>query len=642
MGLQGDDRTQSRQVGVNTAWTDEQRRVIEATAGSRLLVDAGPGTGKTATACARIAWLIASGGIEASEIWLVSFTRTAVHELRSRIAAHLPDPGQAAALRIATVDSQAWAVQSGFDSQVSHAGTFDDNIQHVIELVRSHEGVFSYLGTVRHLVVDEAQDVVGLRCELLLEIIHALPKSAGISIYSDEAQAIYGFAEEGANANVDGHLPEKIREFLREDFEEIDLNKVHRTQDKALLKVFGNGRALMRDKRLKGSDRLHRVKELVGMSCHGQVGLYRDDIQRMPGDLGESLLLFRRRGEVLDASGYLGLNPHRLRMSGLPTCIHGWISVLLWDWTRPELDQADFERRWKERLGVPATTGAENAWSILVKYFGRTTNRISVTRLVQKLASASPTYELTLPEFGSLGPVIGTIHGSKGREANDVRLYLSSASKDGADESELDEEARIVFVGATRAKKKLHVGQAASKAVARRLEVSGRAFTPYPYKRGQPAARAAVEIGRVNDLDVEGLVGRALYASAVQAVTAQQRIMDLKAYTAGAHAVGTYISQEWRYQILQDGSDEHLCYLSTNVGFDMFRIAKVVDQLVNMNKRRPPNQLNHLKTFGVRTIAMSPDNPARELLHSPWRDSGLIAAPMLIGYPIANFRFGGS
>ena len=39
-------------------WTAQQSSVVEAPYSARLIIDAGPGTGKTATLCARIAWLI--------------------------------------------------------------------------------------------------------------------------------------------------------------------------------------------------------------------------------------------------------------------------------------------------------------------------------------------------------------------------------------------------------------------------------------------------------------------------------------------------------------------------------------------------------------------------------------------------------
>jgi superfamily I DNA/RNA helicase len=66
---------------------------------ARVLVDAGPGTGKTHVACTRVAALIADG-VPAARIWLISFTRTAVVEIRNRIASALSDPGEAAAVRV--------------------------------------------------------------------------------------------------------------------------------------------------------------------------------------------------------------------------------------------------------------------------------------------------------------------------------------------------------------------------------------------------------------------------------------------------------------------------------------------------------------------------------------------------------------
>lgn len=634
----GEDTRRAVTPSSAITWTAEQRQVIESPVSRRLIVDAGPGTGKTATACARIAWLLTEGGLEASEIWLFSFTRTAVHELRNRIASYLPDPGAVAALRIATIDAHAWAIHSGFDGEAALSGSFDDNIERVIELVRSHEGVFTYIGSVRHLIVDEAQDVVGPRCELVLEFIHCLSPSAGVSVFSDEAQAIYGFAEDRSEGGVDGTLPEKIREFLGDEFEELVLDRVHRTRDSALLQVFRDGRRLVRDKDLDGKARLQRVRDLVQKSNHGVLGPYWEDVQGLSADESDLLLLFRRRGEALAASGNVGTLPHRLRMSGLPTCIHGWIAVLLWDWVKPDLGREDFDRLWAERLGPPPTTHAEDAWAVLVKAFGRSPSRVSIDRLVSRLASGSPTYELTLPEFGLQGPIFSTIHGSKGREAGEVRLYLPNGKSADGDVEDHDEEARIVFVGATRARGRLQVGSSQSKSIARRLEPSGRAFTPYPFSKGTKSARAAVEIGHARDIDPVGLVGRALYRTADEARTAQARIMALKAGMDQVHADATDDAHDWRFRVALEGNRGDLCYLSPSVGYDMFAIARFVDQLVHLGRTRPPRQLRYLRTFGVRTVAVGPDDPVRELLHTPWRDSGLIAAPMLMGYSMAYFR----
>lgn len=631
---EGDSRLSSTP---SVLWTTEQNEVISAGVEKRLIVDAGPGTGKTATACARIAWLINSGGLEASEIWLVSFTRTAVRELRDRIASYLIDPGTISSLRIATIDTHAWAINSGFDATASLSGSFDDNIQSVIELIKNHEGVFEYLGSVRHLIVDEAQDVVGLRCELLLELIHALPQMSGVTVFSDEAQSIYGFAEESSTGSVEGSLPERINEYMP-DFKCFELTEIHRTNDPILLDIFHRGRALVRDRSCTGAFRLGGVKDLVSLINHESVGLYREDIRKLPEGRDDTFLLFRRRGEVLDASGYLSPLPHRLRMSGLPISIHSWIAVLFWDWTQPEMDKECFEKLWRERLPLNGSEDSGKAWSTLVQAFGRSEGRISVTRMIVRLASASPPYEFTTPEFGFKGPVIGTIHGAKGREADEVRLYIAPHSVDGTEDEKLGEEARILFVGATRAKSTLRVGQAASKAISRRLNSSGRAYTPYPFARGKKCARAAVELGRIKDIDAAGLVGISLFDTQAEALAAQAQVLGLYGDMTVAQAKSSNSTTGWRFRLVKDGTDDTICFLGTGFTRDLLDVAKKVNELVHLGKLRGPSVLNHLKIFGVRTMVLAPDDPAREFLHSPWRDSGIIAVPMVVGYPFAFFR----
>ena len=64
-------------------WDLEQLEVILDDPGSWQFVVAGPGAGKSAVACQRIASLV-DDGIPPSRILLVSFTRTAVAELRDR------------------------------------------------------------------------------------------------------------------------------------------------------------------------------------------------------------------------------------------------------------------------------------------------------------------------------------------------------------------------------------------------------------------------------------------------------------------------------------------------------------------------------------------------------------------------------
>ena len=133
-------------------WDNSQREVIDAPPEARLLISAGPGTGKTAVACARIAQLIAEHDVEPSAVWLVSFTRTAIREIRDRIAGYLDDPEDAHVVNLATLDSNAWRIHVGFDPNARFP-SYEENIAKVLDLVRSDEDVADHLANLRHLLV---------------------------------------------------------------------------------------------------------------------------------------------------------------------------------------------------------------------------------------------------------------------------------------------------------------------------------------------------------------------------------------------------------------------------------------------------------------------------------------------------------
>jgi uncharacterized protein (TIGR00375 family) len=69
---------------------DQQRAVTHEA--SRILVEAGPGTGKTHTLTCRIAHVIAADRADPQRILAVTFTNQAAEEMRIRLRAMLPDP----------------------------------------------------------------------------------------------------------------------------------------------------------------------------------------------------------------------------------------------------------------------------------------------------------------------------------------------------------------------------------------------------------------------------------------------------------------------------------------------------------------------------------------------------------------------
>jgi hypothetical protein len=630
-------------------WTEEQLRIIQADPNQRFIVDAGPGTGKTAVACARIAWLIENGRVSPNGIWLISFTRTAVNELRNRIKNALSDKTKAHSIRIATLDSHAWAMQSGFNDDAEIKGSYDENIRNVIALVQENDGVFEYLSGVEHLLIDEAQDFYGDRVELLLEIIDAIPTNAGVSVLCDEAQAIFEFTEKKNSTKettISGTLIDNIRKYFGDSFNEFALKEIHRTSDAILTKLFSMGREIIRNEENDSASSFCHMKNLISQTNHGELESMEEALHGLEKAPEDTFLLFRSRNEALKTSHDLDTLPHRLRMSGLPKALPGWIGKIFWDWTEPLMNQGTFFDRWGERLGGKCSEtnllSPEAAWETLVRVAGKTLSIISVKNLSTKLSRNNPCADLNLHEFGYRGPIIGTIHGAKGREAIQVRLFLNSMKgAKGKSQSNNEEEARVLFVGATRAKSELFVGTFSPEKKAYKVFKTGRAFSPLGSIKNSKDPKAYVEIGHEKDVDPEGMVGKKEYSRAHDALVCQERIALLPDSIILRANASLDSKNGNRYCVKVEENPQEIHFLLSPAVFaDMKSIANDIFNKRSFTKATIPLTINDLRIFGTRTISLAHDDNTRNRIHYPWSESGFILAPLVLGYGVADFKGG--
>jgi hypothetical protein len=585
---------------------DGQAAVLAGETAARLLVDAGPGTGKTFVACHRVARLIADG-VAPSRIWMISFTRTAIAEIRARIAGALANPDDALSVRIATLDSHAWTLQSGFDSAAKLTGSHDDNIEATLKRVRSDELLQEELERLRHLVIDEAQDILGVRADLVMAIISALDERCGVTAFADEAQSIYGFSEDETSGGGGGEtLAARLR---TEGFDSVRLSHIHRTECPRLRAIFSDLRTTILDWTEAVADLDATVRSEIVRLAHADAGAQSKlQLDTLPPD---ALVLMRRRIDVLSASQLLGATPHRLRMSGLPASLAPWLAQLLWDYTQPRLSQSTFEELWQARAsgGYP-----EAAWMQMLEIAGVPGGFIDLRRLRTVLGRSAPPAMFCAADFGVQGPILGTIHASKGREANDVVLYLPRDAGEGADAAE---EIRVLFVGATRARQRLSVGQGTGR--------GGSACEGRAWRYASTKGRVQIEIGRAHDLHADGLVGRSAFPAATDAQAAQAFIAA-NPFMAGLKAQAVR-DLTWRFELVTSES-ERVAVLSAG-----FRDS--IRQIGEQAGRRAPTFFPYLRSVGLRSMVVRPDDPMLDVLHEPWRSSGFVLAPLLTAFSSA-------
>jgi len=614
-------------------WTDEQQSVIQLSVSDRSLIEAGPGTGKTAVACARIAYLIDGLKVNPNTIMVISFTRAAVHEIRGRIEKYLANKEDSARISITTLDSLAGRFRSGFADQSIAFSGYREGIEQFIELLQSDPIARDEVQTWSHLLIDEAQDIVSPRAELLLDLIEYLDEKCGVTILFDDSQAIYGFAEDGESEYLPegATLPDSVEKIFGENFSKHFLNEIHRTDQEKLLNFLKTARQTLKDGNLSGHEQRNQVHDLIGAASSSTlttVGDFAEMSEQIPDD---SLVLFRRRAEVVVAASWFSEKPFRLRLANRPTLIHPWIGILFGDIGIERIKLSEFQQLWERRIPKEFNLSREVAWSNLVNFAGESNEVVSLVRLAKILSRIRPPEEFCLKDYGFHGPIFGTIHTSKGRESDEVYLFLPSLSKNTQIESqELSAEAKVLFVGASRARNNLHVGSNSfvysstlkSQRIYRRLTGSG---------TGHPAQ---VEIGIQSDVDITGTASREYFVNR-SAIEYAQEFLVRNALTPkklvcfrGSGDVG------YHYFVAdEDKPDKPLVYLNKSFNSDLFAIRDALGSV----RRSTPRQINNVFMLGSRTVVTDPDLDIRNDFLVPWKNSCFSLAPILTGFPKVYF-----
>ena len=300
-------------------WDADQKRVIEEEPEARLLVEAGPGTGKTAVACARVACLIQDWEVAPGNVLLLSFTRTAVAELRNRIGAYLGDDHLAASVRISTLDSATWHLLYGFDGNAEKIfGSYEANIAAVLERIRGgDEDLLGYLERYQHVIIDEAQDLTSVRAHLVVAIIEALNEDCGVTIFADPFQAIYGWTAEDDESDGNGAVT--LLDLLRSSratFRGLQLKTLYRTNERNLAALMGSLRQVLSANGQADAEQHTELKSQLRAMAE-TIEHKRPDLPRHAKGRSDLLILYRRRAEVLQTSYSFCAERirHRLRLS---------------------------------------------------------------------------------------------------------------------------------------------------------------------------------------------------------------------------------------------------------------------------------------------------------------------------------------
>ena len=494
--------------------------IITALVESKILVNAAPGSGKTFTVIKRLEHIISNYLVEdfASVLVLV-YTNAAKNEILSRLESGVQAgvlPHSARNIDVCTFDSLATSYLTTIEANFVGMD-YNGRIRLFNEKFQKEN-----FSNFEYVIIDELQDLVNERAIMTLNIIDAL--QGGYLLLGDKCQAIYDY-----DCN-DGHSIDSVEFYKRLD---------ELLPDSALkYELMGNHRQVSAPTLSRLSADMRSA--LLDFEPVDANGLIKDEINSIDiigrvekmdifGTNQRTAILCRSNGEAEYVSHLLHKKriPHNLlRSVGQVFSLNRWIADCLWDYqTGSRITKAAFISRYCNRVEYDESK-ASRCFNALCEFvYDDEKDFIEIEKLVEKLTKPIGKMPELLLNLRDSNITVSTIHKAKGREFDVVYLLDSTFTPNESN----TEEARVWYVGCTRAKKEL------SKVGRNRLSFKRSSTNSNRCKWVVPAGWyrhcKRIVIGLPNDILAAGFIAGKL-----------EDVLETQAYISSAISVGDEVA----------------------------------------------------------------------------------------------------
>lgn len=444
---------------------DEQRKIIKSRK-KHILVGAGPGSGKTHLLVHKVASLLWIEEAKPDSILCLTYTRAACRELKKRLF-DLAGP-LAAKVNITTFHSLAFSIL-GVQGNKKALENADDVVSKAAELIESGED--AGVGAPAVILVDEFQDLSAGEYRLLRALYDLGEKDPRVIVVGDDDQSIFAFR---------GSSSEYFQKFADEfpNTEKFYLTTNYRSVA-GLVRANAKLLELMTERVKEGSQQLALKQSQAELAFYeegdkataafGAAEILAQKFKSNPTD--SYCILTRENAEAFLAAAKLEEKqvPYRmLKGRDKDKCpiektreILGFYAIIQED---PRVGKFPWSAKEFKRIAedYKASHQAESSFELLdalVDDFIEIEtacgeDSITLGDFNQYLSEVSYS-DFTSKNMGSVS--IGTMHSAKGLEWDNVILALGSWVLKDADEKKAQDNYRLLYVAATRAKKSLTV-----------------------------------------------------------------------------------------------------------------------------------------------------------------------------------------
>jgi DNA helicase-2/ATP-dependent DNA helicase PcrA len=560
------------------------------------LVIAPPGSGKTYCVIERLKHLVDFlGDADPGEVLVLCFTKTAVTEIRDRLQAAAGNreiSDSLMRLDVRTFDSFASRLLYDYQEEMTNLD-YDARVQKAIDLICT-----SVTSDMRHIIVDEVQDLQGVRARLVQALIRHRPEGCGFTLMGDPYQGIFDYlAKKSAGPALDSEgLLDWVREHEKDKLVEVGLTKNYRHVGNMVMLT-------ERSRQLLVSRSLPEFYACVGEHAR-LVGRHEEHLLVIPEDMGRVAILCRNNGEVLRVSRRLrniGI-VHAVRRVGRDSHNPGWIYRL-----RMRERAVIGPEYFRSFIGLDGDT-ADRLYENLRTLAGGRSAAFTVDDLLRAMAAGQTLREDLQPEQTAHRVTVTTIHQAKGRQYDTVFALHSRRSSD-----DLYGEAKVLYVAVTRARRAFFQLEPDTSAQLRQLN-DGRWSTRWWQDKGL----AGIEVGLPGDWDEESFVSTEVHTDPDPA--------EVQTYLAAHVQAGDEVTLRWdtearRYAVR---------HKSALLGFMSRRFNDAVREAVQGRRSRWPKLFDQVHVEQVYTVVKKPETLGRHIAE-PAFSTGVWLGVALIG-----------
>lgn len=452
-----------KKIGFDSFSETTQKNIIEAEPEERSIINAAPGTGKTWTLIEKIIFML-NTKVSAEEILVLCFSRSATEIIKNRLVeavvdGRIGDDWQNVEVR--TFDSfstymLAWLQSNNPNLLPNNFVLEENNYDQRIKIAASvFEKTKDMLASYKHIIVDEVQDLVGSRAELVLAMLKSLPDTCGFTILGDSCQALYDYlsADDSSVMSSEKFYEKIFGSFANANYYSFSENHRQNYNLKNLSVPYR--KAILNGSLSKcvsaASDILANINTLP-VKLH-EFNL--NTANKYQGTLG---ILTRTNGQALQISSWLQSNgvPHSLKRGLSSQTLGSWIAQIFYDCKNDTIDENEFITLYRTHFPTKSDDVVKKYWSALISMQRKSEMRYEISDLLKGLlqnARDPLLYESATNKDCTI--TVSNIHRAKGKEFDSIIVLEDVIENMTNPDNENIFEHKVCYVALTRPKVKI-------------------------------------------------------------------------------------------------------------------------------------------------------------------------------------------